>query len=349
MIALAPQLRWSVRLLAVIGVMAAAMPLQAQTNAAQNGSWDPQKVLRTESYVKPPADVERIIRAARTDISFTTPSPDRKWFLRTPAMDRGSIEDYGKPHIYLGGVQVDTKANRARSLTTSTRNGIVLVDPRTMATKTLETPKGASISAQTWSPNGTQVAYIANFDAASHIYVADVATGKSVQVTKTPLLATLVTSLDWSSDGKHVVTVLVPDGRGAPPTHGPNGIEDGPQVRLTEGRKIPQTIHASLLEDPHDKALLRYYTTGQLALIDVKSKAIRKIGAPAMIRAVDASPDGQYFRVTLMTEPFSYIVPVSNFGSEQQLWDATGKSIATLSKQPMREYSDDNGPVGRGA
>src|SRR5919112_1657747 len=99
MIGLAPQLRWSVRLLAVIGVIAAARPLQAQS------------------------------RAARTDISFTTPSPDRKWFLRTPAADRGSIEDYGKPHIYLGGVQVDTRANRARSLTTSTRNGIVLVDP----------------------------------------------------------------------------------------------------------------------------------------------------------------------------------------------------------------------------
>ena len=30
-----------------------------------------------------------------------------------------------------------------------------------------------------------------------------------------------------------------------------------------------------------------------------------------MIRAVDASPDGQYFRVTRMVEPFSYIVPVA--------------------------------------
>ena len=41
-----------------------------------------------------------------------------------------------------------------------------------------------------------------------------------------------------------------------------------------------------------------------------------------MIRSVDVSPDGQYFRVTSMTEPFSYIVPVSSFGSVQELWDA---------------------------
>ncbi|MEP6493367.1 MAG: prolyl oligopeptidase family serine peptidase [bacterium] len=315
------------------------MPLGAQ-NAAQTATsqnWNPQQILRTETYVHPPADVERIIMAPRTDISFTAPSPDRKWFLRAPGEDRGDIEEYGKSHIYLGGVQVDTKANRARSLTTSTHHGLTLVDPRTNATKTIETPKGASISAQSWSPTGAQIAYIANFDDASHVFVADVSTGKSVQVTKTPILGTLVTSLDWTADGKSIVTVLVPEGRGAAPTHGKNGVEDGPQVRLTESRAIPQVIHPSLLEDPHDKAMLKYYSTGQLALIDVKSKAVKKIGGPGMIRAVDASPDGQYFRVTLMTEPFSYIVPVSNFGSIQQLWDISGRVVATLNTTPLRE------------
>ncbi len=337
--------RWSAVVLA--GTIAVAMPLRAQNTAAQ-GSWDPHQILRTEAYVKPPADVERIIRAARTDISFTTPSPDRKWFLRTPASDRGYIEDYGKPHIFLGGLQIDPRANRARSMTTSTRKGLSLVDPRTMATKTLETPRGASLSAQTWSPAGNQVAYIANFETASHIFVADVASGKSVQVTKTPLLATLVTTLDWTSDGRSIVTVLVPEGRGAAPTHGVNGIEDGPQVRLTEGRKIPQTMHASLLEDKHDKAMLKYYTTGQIALIDVKSKTVRKIGAPGMFRAVDMSPDGTLLRVTKMEEPFSYLVPTSNFGSVQELWDLSGKVVVTLNRTPLREgeQTGDDAPAG---
>ena len=338
--------RWSAVLLAA-GTIAVSMPLGAQNNAAQQG-WDPQQILRTEAYVKPPADVERIIRAARTDISFTTPSPDRKWFLRTPASDRGYIADYGKPHVYLGGLQVDPRANRARSLTTSTRKGLTLVDPRTMATKTLETPRGASLSAQTWSPNGDRVAYIANFETASHIFVADVASGKSVQVTKTPILATLVTTLDWTSDGRNIVTVLVPEGRGPAPTHGANNIEDGPQVRLTEGRRIPQTMHASLLEDKHDKEMLKYYTTGQVALIDVRSKAVRKIGPPAMFRAVDVSPDGTLLRVTKMEEPFSYLVPTSNFGSTQELWDLSGKVIATLNRTPLREgeVTDGGAPAG---
>ena len=328
-------LRWSARLVAV-ATLVVTLPLGAQNDAARQ-DWNPQQILRTEGFVKPPADVERIITAPRTDISFTAPSPDRRWFLRATGADRGDIAQYGKPHLILGGLQIDTRAARARSLTTSTRTGLALVDPRTGATRALETPKGASISAQAWSPNGSQIAYIANFDGASHVFVADVATGRSTQITKTPLLATLVTSVEWTADGRSIAAVLVPEGRGPPPTHGANGIEDGPSVRLTDSRVIPTVVHPSLLEDQHDKALLKYHTTGQLAIIDVRSKTVRKIGAPAMIRAIDPSPDGQHVRVTRMVEPFSYLVPVNSFGSVEELWDVSGKAVTTLARVPLRE------------
>lgn len=333
--------------IAAAGATLFALPLAAQGGPNQAD----HELLTSETYVRPPAVVDRIIMAPRTDISFTQPSPDRKWFLKSPGLDRGDVAQFGKPHIYLGGVQVDAHANRARSLTTSTHLGLVLVDPRTGATKTIETPKGASISAQQWSPTGTQVAYIANFDDASQIFVADVATGKSVQVTKTPLMATIMTTFEWTPDGKGIVAVVVPDGRGPAPVFGNKGIADGPEVRLTESRVIPQVIHPSLLEDPYEKAELRYYTTGQLVLIDVKTKTAKKIGAPGMIRSADASPDGQFFRVTRMTEPFSYLVPVTNFGSVQELWDVNGRVVATLNKTPLREgeaAGDGDVPAGGG-
>ena len=348
MIGLTYRMRWMRRAFVVAaGATFFASPAVAQTLAGQSD----HDLLTTETYVRPPAVVDRIIMAQRTDITFAQPSPDRKWFLKSPGLDRGDVAQFGKPHIYLGGVQVDAHANRARSLTTSTHLGLILVDPKTNATKTIETPKGASISSQVWSPTGTQVAYIANFDDASHVFVADVATGKSVQVSKTPLLATLVTTVEWTADGKSIVAVAVPEARGPAPVHGKNGIEDGPEVRLSESRVIPQAIHPSLLEDPHEKAMLKYYTTGQVVLIDVKTKAAKKIGAPGMIRTVDASPDGQFFRVTQMTEPFSYLVPVTNFGSAQELWDLSGKVVATLSKQPLREggsAGDADVPAGGG-
>jgi dipeptidyl aminopeptidase/acylaminoacyl peptidase len=305
-----------------------ALPIAA---SAQNG-WNPDEVLKKEGWVKPPAVVERIITSNRDDISYSTTSPDRKWFERTAMPDRGDIKDYGKPHIYLAGLAVDTKANRARMMTMRAGTALTLVDPRTNATKSLEVPKGATVTSPTWSPSGAQLAFVANFYDASHVYVADVATGKSTQLTKVPLLATLETGLDWSVDGKTITVVQIPDGRGPVPTHGPDGIEDGPQVRLTEGKTIPQRIHFSLLEDPHDQAILKYYTTGQLAQIDVKTKVAKKIGAPTMIRSVDASPDGQYFRVSVMTEPF---------------WDASTilRNSPTSRSRPMVRIENSDGPA----
>jgi dipeptidyl aminopeptidase/acylaminoacyl peptidase len=332
------------RRVAGLAALALAAPVGAQTPAA----WDPQQILRTERFVKPPAAIERMIMAPRVDISFTNASPDRRWFLRATGSDRGDIKAFGAPHIWLGGLQVDTRANRARSLTTSTRNGLQLVDPHTGATRTIETPAGASIASPVWSPKGTHVAYIANFPTASYAYVADVATGKSTRVSERALLATLVTDLAWTGDGKSLVTVLVPGNRGPVPTHGEGDVEDGPQVRLTDSRAVPQPVHFSLLQDVHEKAQLTYYTTGQVALIDVKSKAVKPVGAPTMVRDLDAAYDGSYLRVTRMTEPFSYLVPVTSFGGVQELWDNGGKVVATLSSTPLREAGrggGDDAPV----
>ncbi len=328
--------------LSLASMLSVANVSSAQSNSAAP-AWNPQEVLRTERFVKPPENLERMIMTPRVDISFTNPSPDRTWFLRATGTDRGDIKAFGKSHLWLGGLQIDTRANRARSVTTTTRTGLTIVNPRTGVTKMLETPKGATVSSPIWSPLGTSIAYMANFDHASFVYLADVATGRSVQLSKTPLNATVVTSIDFTADGKQILATLVPDGRGAAPSHGDGDIEDGPQVRLTESRALPQPFHFSLLQDPHDKALVKYYTTAQLAAIDVKSKAVRKIGAPRMIRAVDVSPDAATFRVTVMTEPFSYVVPVSNFGTVQELWDASGKVVTTVSRTALREGAAPDG------
>src|SRR5262249_52985325 len=143
-------------------------------------------------------------------------------------------------------------------------------------------------------------------------------------------------SLEWRADGKSIIAGLLPAGRPAEPKRPP--VETGPLVRTSEAGKVLQNRnYASLLRDPYEKDLLDYYTLGQLAEIDVKTHAVKKIGAPALITNVDASPDGQYFRVTLQTKPYSYLVPVANFGTVEQIWDATGKVLTEIAKTNLRE------------
>ena len=325
-----------------LALVAALSQARAQTVVQQG--WNPKEILAKETYVKPPEIVDRIVSAARNNVTFTNPSPDRRYFLKTESEGLPSIDVFGKPHYRLGGVEIDFKANRARALTTRGSVGLTLIDPNTGAMRAIETPKGAIVNGATWSPDGKAIGYIASFDAATHIYVADAASGKSVQITRTPLLATRVTGFDWTADGKNIVTVLLPDGRPAEPKRPP--VETGPLVRNSDGRVLKNRNYASLLRDEYEKDLLDYYTNGQLALIDVKTKAVRKIGQPALITAVDASPDGRYFLVTLQTKPYSYLVPVSSFGTVEQIWDASGKVLAEVSKRPLVEGQAANDSAG---
>jgi dipeptidyl aminopeptidase/acylaminoacyl peptidase len=321
---------------------------RAQQNTADNGKEElpPKERLAAETYVKPPEAIARLVTAPRqNNVTLSNQSPNRKYFLKLQSEGLPSVQAFGKTHYYFAGLQVDYKANRARVLTTRGSAGLSIIDASTGQSRTIETPKGATVSSPQWSPDGTKLAYIANFEDASRIYVADLATGKSRLVSQRPLLATLVSTVDWTADGGQLVTVLVPDGRKAEPKR--PEIETGPLVRLTDEKKEKTRNFASLLRDPFEKELMEYYVTGQLAVINASNGNIRKIGQANMISAVDASPDGKYFHVTLMQKPFSYIVQYNSFGTSEQVWDADGKMVAELVKRPLREVTDnDDGGFG---
>lgn len=341
-------LRRSAVLLGLVSIL--AVPPLAHSQAAPSPELAALKArLAAETYVTPPEQIARLVTAPRhLNRLLTQQSPDRKYFLREEGAGMPSVTSFGKPHRYLAGLQVDPAANRARSLTTRSGIGLTLVDASSGQTRSIAIPAGASVSGPVWSPDGSQLAFLAHFERGSQVYVADVSTGKARQVTpaRSALLATMVTSVDWTADGSSIVAVLVPGGRGPEPVQ--PAIATGPRVRLwTEGVKSPQRTFASLLDEPYDQALLEHYVTGQLAIVDVKTRAVKVVGAPAMITAVDPSPDGKYLRVTTMRKPFSYVVQVGNFGTVEEIWDAGGKVLAEATRRPLREVPDTsrgNGP-----
>src|SRR5262249_25527976 len=147
----------------------------------------------------------------------------------------------------------------------------------------------------------------------THIFLADTNTGESRQLTKVPVLATMVTGFQWTRDGKQIQAVLMPnDGT---ETFKSNEVAAEPKVRVAQGGKIPSRTYRYLLETPEEMRLLKHLVTGQIALIDVASGNATPVGKPEMIRSVNMSPGGAEFRVGYMKEPFSYYMPATNFGS----------------------------------
>jgi dipeptidyl aminopeptidase/acylaminoacyl peptidase len=324
-------------------VLAAQGPESARTTASRPAAapTTSDAILAKEGYVAPPDPIARLVNAPRqSNYTYTAVTPGtRRYLVHLLSDGLPTLDELGRPHYNLGGFQVDYVANRARALNTSSDVGLQLYDWASGKTTSIEIPSGARISRTlAWSPEGNTVAFLAELPTSNQIFLADPATGKSRQLTTTGLLATEVTNFEWTADGKSIVAVLVPDARGAEPKDAPIATE--PLVRLNEGRKLHTEVFPSLLDSPRDKALLEYYTTGQLAVIDVKTRAIHRIGGAGMIRTLDASPDATYFRVSYLDKPFSYLLPVSSFGTTDLIIDGAGKVLTRITNRPLRENPD---------
>lgn len=308
---------------------------QQNAGAAQaTRSWADQ-IIQQETFAKPPQEILDAVLAPRhlnVTLSSGSLSPDKAWFLDEIGDGPVTMDVFSKPFHELGGEFIDFQANRDRSLTIRNNVGIQLISAVDGTKRTIQVPRGARVSGARWSPDGKSIAYYAHTPDATHIWIADVATGRSRQLTRTPVLATFVTSFEFTANGSKIATVLIPDNR--PPMPQKPAVPPGPQVKVAEesDRNILRT-YASLLATPYDQDLLEWHTTGQVALIDVQNRSVTKFGAPAMVRSIDFSPDGQYARVTRMVRPFSYMVPVSNFGTVEEIWDQSGKVLVELSKR----------------
>ncbi|MEQ1823993.1 MAG: prolyl oligopeptidase family serine peptidase [Fimbriimonadaceae bacterium] len=300
------------------------------------------QVLDAEKYASPPREIQTFLDAPRhLNSVLGNQSPDLKYFgqLESPGMVK--LADMAKPYYNMGGLQVDFKANRARSLSTRGWTAINLISAADWTSTRIEAPRGATVSDATWSPDSSRIAFLAHYDDATHIFVADPRTGKSNRLTKVAVLA-VNARMAWSGDSKSIFCVQVPSNRGPAPA--PSAVANQPRVQVTDPSKNSLRTYRSLLKNNDDKVRLKYYLTGQLAKISVPSGTVQQIGVPSPFSSFDPAPKGDYIRVTTVLEPYSYIVPVSNFGSKEEVWDLTGKSLTTLSERKLSASGADTGP-----
>ena len=318
-------------------LLAVLTPMFLVVLAAQAGAQEPDAdpALTTETYLQPPDYIAEAAMAPRhLNVTLSNPSPDGRFYIDGVGAGSPSIVLFAKPFYRLGGFQIDPGANRSRQLTIRSDVGLNVIDIETGSTVSVRVPDGVRVSSPTWSPDGTQIGFLVHEDDATHVYVADPSNGRSRQVTRSPVLATLSTSFDWTPDSRSIVTILLPEDRGPAPVD--PAIPTGPKVRVTTPETNRIRTYADLLENQHEKAMLEYYTTGQLAVVQVQNRRTRHIGEPAMFRTVSVSPDGGYARVSTMLKPFSYIVPTGSFGGVEGLWSLEdGSVLAQLSEREL--------------
>ena len=206
-----------------------ALPL----NKVHGQSYDPDSILTAEGYITPPDTIAQAVLAPRwLNFSYSSPNKDGSWYLETVGDGLPRMDAFSKAYHELGGEFIDFRANRDRSLTTRNSAGIRLrnLDGEI---RDIQVPDGARVSGASFSPDGQRVAFLALFDDATHIYVADVSNGRSRSITRNrPVLATAVSGFRWTEDSRYIITVLIPANR-APMPRIP-AVPTGPEIQVTE-------------------------------------------------------------------------------------------------------------------
>ena len=232
-------------------------------------------------------------RRATSTSRSPAPAPTRSGSSTRSATAPSSMKTFSKPFHELGGVFIDYKANRARALTIRNNVGIQLISATDGSKKPIQVPAGARVSNATWSPDGKAIAFFVHGEDATHIYVADVATGKSRQLTQDA-------GARDAGDQLRVHRRRQADRRrascrtAAPPMPPPPAAPTGPTVKLADTDKNRLRTFPSLMSTPYEKELLEVARDRPDRAHRRRRRArSARSASRTMIRSIDFAPDAQ--------------------------------------------------------
>ncbi len=285
------------------------------------------------SYQMPTQVLADMIDAPPTP--WVAVSPDNEWLLLMEQPGNPPISEVAAPELRLAGLRINPRSNgRSRE---RPMNGLVfqkLSDGKQVRVTGL--PDEPRITGVSWSPDGKRIAFVVTIDDRLGLWSAELKNGKAKQVTRDDMALNGVYGrpYSWLADSKSFVVNAIPAGRGPAPAE--SHVPTGPVVQENLGKVAPARTLQDLLKNPHDEALFDYYTTSQLARVDLKGKA-KNLGEPAIYRDVTPSPDGEYLMIERVKHPFSYSLQQNRFPHSIEVWNQDGEVAHLVADEPLQD------------
>jgi dipeptidyl aminopeptidase/acylaminoacyl peptidase len=293
------------------------------------GALRAQESVPPTGWLLPPPAIQQLVEAPPApDASL---SPARQWLVLTTRAALPGLDVVARPHLKLAGMRIDPSLRGPQLGAPVLSIALRRLDDG--SERPLALPAG-HWRGPFWSADDRAFALLRMADGGAELWLADPATAPPVRVEGVRLNQTLGQALQWLPDQRRLLAMLVVDGE--PPAR--PLVPAGPQVQHTKpGEKAPVRTYQDLLQDAHDEALLEFYGQSQLALIDAGSRAVTKIGAPALWDRVEPSPDGTLLLAVRIERPFSYVLPLSAFPRVVEVLDPACRVVRPLVRTPLRD------------
>ena len=307
------------RPLGALLVLLAALPAAAQDSAV--------------SYQMPDPVLAAMIDAPPTP--WVSLGPDNAWLLLIEPAGYPSIAEVAAPELRLAGLRINPRTNGP----SRTRPAVGLVFQRLKDDKEVRVtglPEDARITGTSWAPGGERIAFVVTADDGLTLWTAAVDDGEARRVTPAGMVLNGVYGrpYSWLADGRSLVALAVPAGRGPAPEE--SYVPEGPVVQENLGKKAPARTLQDLLQNPHDEALFDHYATSQVVVLELDGDA-KRLAEPAVIRDVTPSPDGEWLLVERVKHPYSYSLQEDTFPHSVEVWDRDGALAHLVTDQPLQD------------
>lgn len=321
----------SLRCLALVGVLLAALPLASWADSAPSALSIPA----AGGYLTPPAPLQALVDAPRPPTLSISPRRDLLALTQTPALP--GIAVVAQPELKLAGLRIHPRVHAQSRF--SFGSDLWLMEVASGKEIRLQgLPSPLSIASSSWSPDQRYLAFnqVDASKGSNELWVVDVAARSARRLTALPLNTVSGRGYRWMPDSKQLLVQLQPEEQGAPPTV--STIPTGPSTQQTQAGGGVKTIrtYQDMLRNEDDARQLEYYLSSQSALVDLDGKVAR-LGEPALTTSISASPDGRYLLRERVERPFSYLVPLDNFPRRIEVLDRDGKLIKEVAHLPLVE------------
>ena len=289
------------------------------------------------TYQEPPKSIVDLVDAPQTPQVRFNQDGSKMLILQVPGFT--SIEEISQPVLGLAGLKVKPSNSTLAAESQGVFIGISVKDVHSGEVSEIQgLPDVLRMDNISWSPDERYIAFTNSTLEGVELWVLDVEAKTAKRLGNAYLNKIYGRTLQWHPDGTSILAQYIPE-RGPEPKENP--VPTGPIIQENLGETTPSRTYQYLLENPYDETLMDYYLRTQLVEVKLDGQETR-IGAPAIYRTVNYSPDGAYLLVQTVERPYSYLVPISYFPYTTRILDAQGNQVKELYATPLA----DKRPIG---
>lgn len=195
-------------------------------------------------------------------------------------------------------------------------------------------PKG-QFNNFSWSYDEQKIAFSHTTNEGVELWLLDLATKSAKQLSDATINANLGSPFMWMKDDQQLLVRFLPKDKKAL-IDTTSSVPTGPTVSVNDGQKAQNRTYQDLLKNKVDEFNFDQLTHSTLYLVNLQGE--KKLWKEkAIYKSIYPSPDGQYFLISTIERPYSYLVPYQRFPFKTIIYDKKGIALKTILEVPLIE------------